>query len=238
MIRKGKSYYPLMLDLTDKRCVIVGGGRVAERKAESLLEAGAAVTVISPAFTPLLEQRYESGRVTLVRERYRQGMAELREALLVFAATDDADVNAAVRLEAEAMGKLVSVADDPAGSGFIVPAVVRRGKLVITVSTEGASPAVSKRVRQELEQTFGAEYEVYLELLQELRSLIQSRVSETAARQEIFRALLDWQLLAWIRTGRFDASSKRELIERIEDDPELDGMKRIELWIRERAEKN
>jgi precorrin-2 dehydrogenase/sirohydrochlorin ferrochelatase len=221
-----------MLDITGKPCVIVGGGTVAERKAESLLEAGAAVTVISPACTEQLQQWVRLGRITLVPQPYQTGMQELREAVLVFAATNQAEINAAVRLEAEGLGKLVTVADDSAGSSFIVPAVVRRGKLVLAVSTAGASPAVAKRVRQELEQAYGQEYEIYLELLQELRTLIQSQLESTAERQEMFRRMLEWELLAWIRSGGFTASAKKELISRIEANPTVDGMKQLDQWIR------
>jgi precorrin-2 dehydrogenase/sirohydrochlorin ferrochelatase len=236
MKRTGRGYYPLMLDLAGKRCVVIGGGRVAERKTESLVEAGATVTVISPDCTSWLERRAEIGEVMLIRDRYRPGMSQLQEALLVFAATDQADVNAAVRLEAEALGKLVTVADDLAGSGFIVPAVVRRGRLVLAVSTEGASPAVAGLVRDELDRMFGAEYETYLELLQELRSLVQASVSETTARQRIYKQMLEWELLSWIRTGRFDASAKQELLIRVEAGSTLDGMKVIEAWVREQAQ--
>ncbi|WP_165972107.1 precorrin-2 dehydrogenase/sirohydrochlorin ferrochelatase family protein [Paenibacillus piri] len=231
---EGKRYYPLMLDMKGKNCVIVGGGTVAQRKAEALLEAGAEVTLISPSFTAQLEQRALSGEMPprLIRERYRPGMPELGEAFLVFAATDVTEINSAVRLEAESLGKLVTVANDAAGSGFIVPAVVRRGKLVIAVSTEGASPGTARKVKRELEQMFGDEYETYLELLQQLRVLVQSIVGDTAERQAIFRAILDLELLAWIRSGRFDEQAGRELALRIAADPTEAGIRQLDEWIR------
>ncbi|NOU96000.1 bifunctional precorrin-2 dehydrogenase/sirohydrochlorin ferrochelatase [Paenibacillus sp. LMG 31456] len=234
--RRNKSYYPLMLDIIGKPCVIIGGGAVAQRKAESLIEAGARITLISPACTEQLEEWARVGHVTILKKQYQAGMPELREALLIFAATNQAEINAAVRLEAESMGKLVTVADDSERSGFIVPAVVRRGKLVISVSTAGASPAVAKRVRHELEKTYGEEYEVYLELLHELRVLIKEKVRDTVDRQVIYKSMLEWELLGWIRSGGFVSSTKRELMEHIAADPTLAGMKQLDKWIREHSQ--
>jgi precorrin-2 dehydrogenase/sirohydrochlorin ferrochelatase len=225
------SYYPLMADLTGKSCVIIGGGQVAERKAESLIDAGARVILVSPVCSPQIERWIQSGTVLVLRDYYRGGMQEIRDALLVFAATDSRAVNEAVCQEAKALGKLVSVADHTMGSSFIVPAVVRRGKLVIAISTGGASPAVAKKIRRELEQAFGQEYEVYLELLQELRLLIQSIVGDTVLRQAIFKSMLSWDLLAWIRSGRMDAAARQELIAHIQSDPSTAGMDLVGSWI-------
>ncbi|ULL17876.1 bifunctional precorrin-2 dehydrogenase/sirohydrochlorin ferrochelatase [Paenibacillus sp. H1-7] len=228
---RSKNYYPLMLDLQDKPCVIIGGGAVAERKAESLIEAGASVTVISPVCTHKLVQWAESGVLEAVYETYRTQMPQVQRAVLVFAATDRPDINEAVRLEAEALGKLVNVADDAERSGFIVPAAVRRGRLLLAVSTAGASPAVARKVKQELEQSFGEEYGEYLELLQELRLIVQRMVSDTKVRQEMFRRMLDWELLPWIRSGELQAAEKDELIRRIELEPTPGTMERIRIWI-------
>lgn len=230
--RKSKNYYPVMLDLQDKPCVIIGGGAVAERKAESLIEAGASVTVISPVCTPRLVEWAEIGMLETVYEAYRTHLAQVQRAVLVFAATDRPEINEAVRLEAEALGKLVNVADDAEHSGFIVPAAVRRGMLLLAVSTAGASPAVARKVKQELEQSFGEEYGEYLELLQELRMLIQHKLSDTKMRQEMFRRMLDWELLPWIRSEGFQAAEKDELVRRIELEPTFETMERIGSWIR------
>jgi precorrin-2 dehydrogenase/sirohydrochlorin ferrochelatase len=224
---KKVTYYPLMVDLKGKRCIIIGGGQVAERKAGSLLEAGAAVTLVSPDCSPQIEQWELSDTVQVLRHSYRSGLKEMRESLLVFAATDNREVNEAVIREAEALGKLVTVADSTSSSGFIVPAVVRRGKLTIAVSTGGASPAVAKKIRQELEQAFGEEYEIYLDLLQELRLLVQTAVEDTVSRQAIFRSMLEWDLIAWIRSGQMDAAAKDKLIAAILADPTDAGMVRI-----------
>jgi len=231
-----KRYYPLMLDVQDKPCLVVGGGPVAERKVQGLLEAEARVTVISPAFTERLVQLEQEGRLTLLREPYRSGLPELAAAVLVFAATDKPQVNAAVRLDAQALGKLVNSADDADGSGFIVPAVVRRGRLLLTVSTSGASPAVARKVKRELETTFGGEYEIYLDLLQELRDWVQLRVPAAGERQEMFRLMLDWPLLEWIRGGAFDKrQAECELLARLASDPSAAGAASAGVWIKEQV---
>ncbi|OXM86877.1 precorrin-2 dehydrogenase/sirohydrochlorin ferrochelatase family protein [Paenibacillus rigui] len=229
-------YYPLLVDLWGKPCVIVGGGTVAERKAQGLLEAGGRITVISPVCSPQLQQWGLDRRLTLKHESYRAGMPELEEALLIFAATDQPQVNEAVRLEAQALGKLVNSTDHAEQSGFIVPAVVRRGKLLLTVSTSGASPAVARKVRQELEQVFGTEYELYLDLLHELRAEVQMKVGETKERQDIFRHMLGWRLLDWIRSGSFDDEARGMLVERVSARPSVTEMDAIGDWINRQLE--
>jgi precorrin-2 dehydrogenase/sirohydrochlorin ferrochelatase len=225
------SHYPLLVNLTGKHCVVIGGGRVAERKVDSLLEAGALVTVISPFCSPQIEGWEQVGMLSVLREYYQSGMREVAEALLVFAATDDPHINESVRWEAESMGKLVTVADNAADSSFIVPAVVRRGKLLIAVSTGGASPAIAQKIKQELEHTYGSEYEIYLELVQELRLLVQSLVNDTAVRQQMFRVMLGWELMALIRSGYVGTTLKQHLFEQTVSDPTAAGMERIGVWI-------
>jgi len=140
-------WYPLFLDLTDQPVVVVGAGRVATRKARSLLAAGARVTVIGPAATAAL--RRLSG-VRWLRRRYRAG--DLRGARLVVAATDDLDVNRRVCAEAKRRRLLVNCAAPPAAGNFIVPSVVRRGAVTIAISTSGTNPAHAKALRRQLEK--------------------------------------------------------------------------------------
>ncbi|MCM3270904.1 precorrin-2 dehydrogenase/sirohydrochlorin ferrochelatase family protein [Paenibacillus elgii] len=228
-----KSYYPAMLDLEGRPCAVIGGGRVAERKARALLEAGAHVTVVSPVFTPQLEAWAASGAVRALRERYAPGLPALAEARLVFAATDDASVNAQVCAEAEALGKFVNAADDGAGGGFLVPAAVRRGRLTLAVSTAGASPGLAAALRRRLEEAFGEEYAPYVELLHELRGIVQQAVPETGQRQELFRGMLEWELLSLLRSGRVDPAELRaELARRVLQDPTTGGIEAIGDWLR------
>ena len=144
--------YPIFLDLDGRRCVVVGGGEVANRKARKLLQARAEVVVVSPEVKPELE----SAAAEVHRRPYREG--DLEGAFLVFAATGRRGVNAAVAREARGRGIPVNVADVPSEGDFALPSVLRRGQLQVAVSTGGASPMLARRIRYELESTFGSEW--------------------------------------------------------------------------------
>ena len=144
--------YPIFLDLDGRRCVVVGGGEVANRKARKLLQARAEVVVVSPEVKPELE----SVAAEVHRRPYREG--DLEGAFLVFAATGRRGVNAAVAREARGRGIPVNVADAPLEGDFALPSVLRRGQLQVAVSTGGASPTLARRIRYELESTFGSEW--------------------------------------------------------------------------------
>jgi siroheme synthase-like protein len=156
---EGTVLYPIFLNLDGKRCVVVGGGAVANRKARKLLQARAEVVAISPEVKPELESV-----ATEVRRRpYREG--DLEGASLVFAATNRREVNAAVTREARGRGIPVNVADEPSEGDFALPSVLRRGQLQLAVSTGGASPTLARRVRYELESAFGSEWAGLVEAL-------------------------------------------------------------------------
>ena len=144
--------YPIFLDLSERRCVVVGGGEVANRKARKLLQARAEVVVISPEVMPELE----SVAAEVHRRTYEEG--DLEGAYLAFAATDAREVNAAVAGEAKERGIPVNVADRPSDGDFALPSVLRRGRLQVAVSTGGASPALAREIRGELEEIFGPEW--------------------------------------------------------------------------------
>ena len=156
---EGTVLYPIFLNLDGKRCVVVGGGAVANRKARKLLQARAEVVAISPEVKPELESV-----ATEVRRRpYREG--DLEGASLVFAATNRREINAAVTREARGRGIPVNVADEPSEGDFALPSVLRRGQLQVAVSTGGASPTLARRVRNELESAFGSEWAGVVEAL-------------------------------------------------------------------------
>lgn len=227
-----KIWYPVLLDLEGKPCLIVGGGRVAERKARTLMEAGASVTLVSPQLTPQLEAWTAEGLIRTRREEYTTGLPVLAEALLVFAATGNAEVNAQICAEAEAHGKLVNSVDDAEAGGFIVPATLRRGRLTLAVSTAGASPALAVKVRRQLEDVFGEEYAPYLELMHELRMTVQANVSDSSKRQELFRAMLAWELLPLFKPGELPNDHFRsELLRRVAEDPTPEGIRSIGDWL-------
>jgi precorrin-2 dehydrogenase / sirohydrochlorin ferrochelatase len=164
--------YPLFAIIEDKPCLVVGGGAVGERKVADLMAAGARVTVVSRTLTPELAALAGRGEITYLPEDFRP--AQVEGMALVMAATDDQKVNAAVSAAAQARAIWVNVADDPEYCTFIVPAQVRRGDLTLAISTGGASPALARQLREELQQHFGPEYGPYLDLLQRVRTRLLS----------------------------------------------------------------
>jgi precorrin-2 dehydrogenase/sirohydrochlorin ferrochelatase len=154
-------FYPAFLDLRERPCLVVGGGTIAERKAVALFDAGADLTVVSPSLTPALETLSHKNKIS-----YRPKSFEERDVngmYLAVAATNDPGVNSAVARACRQRGILVNAASPPEESTFIVPSVVDRGDLLIAVSTSGNSPALSRKVREDLERTYGSEYAVFLE---------------------------------------------------------------------------
>jgi siroheme synthase-like protein len=166
-------YYPLYLEMNRRRCVVVGGGAVAERKVEGLLAAGADVTVISPAASQSLRTLVAAGAVRHVAREYRSG--DLAGFELVFVATDDATVNSAVFRDARTEDVWVNSADDPNHCDFILPAVIRRGDLTVAISSGGNSPALARTIREELESYFTQEYEQLAGLAAEARVELKKR---------------------------------------------------------------
>src|SRR3989304_6085725 len=146
-------YYPILLNIQDKKCLVVGGGNVAWRKVCSLKEAGARVTVVSPEFCP--EMGKETG-IERIQQKYEEGF--LNEVLVVMASTDDEEVNKKVYYDAVKRGILVNVVDRPEFCSFIVPATISRGDLNISISTGGASPALARNIKKHLGKHFGGEY--------------------------------------------------------------------------------
>jgi siroheme synthase-like protein len=165
-------YFPVLLDLTGRRCLMVGGGPVAERRIIGLLDAGARVTVISPQVTPTLAALVAEGRIGLQPRHYLAG--DLAGVDLAFVATAAREVNLAVAREARERGVWVNAADDPAHCTFILPALVRRGDLTVAVATGGTSPALSRAIREELETYLTAEYATLAALAAEARREVRA----------------------------------------------------------------
>jgi len=193
-------YFPIQLDIRDRPCLVVGGGGVGTRKAKSLLACGARVTVVSPAATQELRDAADRGEVML---RLREYAAEdLQGMFLVMGATDDEALNRRVRSDAGRRKILCNIADRPEQCDFILPAVVERGDLVITVSTSGRSPALAKKLRQDLQGQFGNEYAVFLDLMGAIRKRLLAEAHAPEAHKPIFERLVHSDILAWIREGR------------------------------------
>jgi len=202
-------FYPIHLDVTGKKCVIIGGGKVAYRKACGLKESGADVVVVSPEVCS--EMVNEEG-IAFIKKEYEECF--LDGALLVIAATDNEAVNKKVTLDAEKRGIIVNVVDHPEHCSFIVPSTINRGDLCISVSTGGASPAVAKRIREELEGAFGKEYEEYLDLLTKMRSLAMSSIEDSVKRRKVLQRLAEKDIFDAVKDeGIKNAEAKmREII--------------------------
>lgn len=189
-----RSYYPVFLNLTKKKAVVIGGGRVAERKVLSLIGTGARITVISPAITKRIEREKDKGRIRHVSREYRAG--DLKDAFLVIAATDSRAVNEKVSRESPG---LVNVVDTPELCNFIVPSIVNRGPLTIAVSTGGVSPAFSKSIRRELEEMYGYEIAGYLKLLKKIRSEALGSMKDQKKRGMFLKSVASGKMLSMLR---------------------------------------
>lgn len=189
--------YPVNLNIQDRTCVIVGGGEVASRKIGPLLNCRARVVVISPMVTPDIRKRVEANEVTLHQRGFRPG--DLEGAYLVFAATNDREVQQAVVREAKENNIPINSADDPEECTFQVPARVRRGHFLLTVSTGGSSPALAAKLRKELEVEFGIEYEMFVNLLARIREKVVSDGQGSKSHKELFEKLLQLNILKQIQ---------------------------------------
>jgi siroheme synthase-like protein len=180
------SYFPILLEMAGRRCLVIGGGAVAERKIANLLEVGAEVTVISAEVTETIAQWAKKDAIRLNARRYRSG--DLTDYELAFAATDESTVNAQVFQDGRREGVWVNSADDPTNCDFILPSVLRRGDLTVAVSSGGHSPALARTIREELEKYFTQEYEQLARLAAEARNELRKQ-SLTASFETWRRAL-------------------------------------------------
>jgi precorrin-2 dehydrogenase/sirohydrochlorin ferrochelatase len=191
--------YPIFAVIEDKPCLVVGGGAVGERKVLDLLAAGARVTVVSRTLTPELATLAADEKITYLPEDFHE--VQVEGMALVMAATDDPQVNAAVSAAAQARAIWVNVADEPEYCTFIVPAQVRRGALTLAISTGGASPALARQVREELQQHFGPEYGPYLDLLQRLRTRVLAERRAHPDNGPLFHRLVNSPLKEAVAQG-------------------------------------
>lgn len=206
-------FYPMMVDLTGKPVVVVGGGVIALDKVELFLKFGATLTVISPDLHPDLQAHLAPGRIRHVPRAYRTG--DLDGAAVAVGATDDRRVNTQVAADARAIGIPVNVVDTPVECSFIVPSVVVRDDLVIAVSTGGASPALAKRMRRDLEGRYGPAYGEFVALLRETRARLMREGASFPDRQGFFECALAGDTLELVDRGDLAAVKARfdEMVE-------------------------
>ncbi|MHB9028216.1 MAG: precorrin-2 dehydrogenase/sirohydrochlorin ferrochelatase family protein [Candidatus Latescibacterota bacterium] len=193
--------YPVFLRLEDKPCLVAGGGNVAYRKALDLVECGARVTVVAETPSPEVAELAESGRITLVRRRFRP--EDLAGMFLVFAATDDRVVNADIAEQAHGRGILVNAVDDPERCDFISGAVVKQGPLRIAVSTSGCGPLIASRIRGEIEERYSESFGTYVTLAGEIREFIISEERDEERKREALACLADEEMYhVFLRCGK------------------------------------
>ena len=194
--------YPVNLRIAGRLCLVVGGGPVAVRKVESLLVGGGKVLVVSPEAAAPLRRLAEAGTIEWRQRPYRAG--DLDGAFLVIAATNHPEVQRQVARDAAAGRVLLNSTDDPSACDFQVPSQLKRGDLLITVSTGGASPAFSRRIRESLEAQFGWEYGVIVDLLGRLRTLVMGGGGDAANHALVFRDIMELDLVERIRETDWD----------------------------------
>ncbi|NLA74092.1 MAG: bifunctional precorrin-2 dehydrogenase/sirohydrochlorin ferrochelatase [Deltaproteobacteria bacterium] len=200
------AYYPVMVDITGREALVIGGGAVATRKITTLLEYGAVVSIAARELTPELKDLIENDKIRYLGAEY--SLVLLKDKFLVIAATDDPDLNHRISLEAQAKGMLINAVDQPGDCTFIVPSVIRRGDLVISVSTSGKSPALAKKIREQLSPLFGNEYEPFLRMMGRIRADILTSGAGQAEKSSMFHHIVDSEILEAISTENLKRAAK------------------------------
>jgi len=196
-------YYPVFLDIKDKKCVVVGGGEVAARKAERLLDCCAKVFVISPKLSPELSALKEKNLISHIATEYTGDL--IHGVALIIGATDDEKTNAAISLDARKKGIPVNIVDDPQKCDFILPSLVQRGDLAIAIGTGGKSPALARHLREELEAKYGEEYKIFLNILGNLRVKM---VKNEGMGKDWFESMLAAGILDFIKEKNVEKVKK------------------------------
>ena len=201
-------YYPVFLDIRGKKCVIVGGGEVALRKAERLLDCGAKVLVISPKLIPELTALKEKKIISHIASEYSGDLID--KAALIIGATDDDNTNARISRDARDKGIPVNIVDDPQKCDFILPALMQRGDLTMAIGTGGKSPALARHLREELEARYGKEYEILLNILGDLRV---NMAKNEGRGKDWFNSLMAAGILDSIKNK--DTKNVKEIVKKI-----------------------
>lgn len=199
-------YYPVFLSLNGKKAVVVGGGKVAERKTLSLIKAGSAVKVISPKITKTLQRLKENGKIELFKRPYKKG--DIDNAFIVIAATSSSEINSIIASHARS---LLNVVDTPSLCNFIVPSLVRRGNLTIAVSTGGSSPALSKAIRRELEKLYDGKFTRYINFLETVRKKALTEITDPKKRKKLLETLASHNMLETLRKEGFESAQDKVL---------------------------
>jgi siroheme synthase-like protein len=198
-------YYPIFVALKGRPVLVVGGGNVAEGKVQGLLAASADITLVAPELTETLRDMVAMGRIRHTAREYEP--ADLGGYAMCFVATDDGAINAKVATDCRDRGIWVNAADDPENCDFILPAVVRSGKIVVAASTGGASPAIARRLREELTAFLDEDYAPLIELVAEVRAEV--RAASLTIDAETWQSAIDATLRTLVAQGRIDEARDR-----------------------------
>ena len=193
-------YYPVHLDIQNRKVLVVGGGSVGSRKVKTLLDCGARVTVVSPEVSRQLRELAASGDIILAERSYQS--EDLTGVFVVIGATDDETLNQQISSDADRLNTLCNIADRPEVCNFILPSIVQRDDLVITISTSAQSPALAKKLRKALENQFGEEYGTLLQLMGAIRKKLLQQAHKPEAHKPLFEQLINSDLIVMIQAGK------------------------------------
>ena len=211
------AYYPVYLNLQGRRCVIIGGGGVAEGKIARLLESGAEIRVISPDATPGIQRMADAGAIQWEPRPYRPG--DLAGAFIAIAATNLREVNRRIFDEAEARGVMLNAVDDPPNCSFIAPSIVQRGPVTVAISTGGASPALARKLRESLQESGDLAWADLANVMSAARARLRQKGMLTAIDPERWQACITPQLLAMAQNGQESEAVETLLTGLLRDSP-------------------
>lgn len=188
-----KPLYPIFIDLAGKQVIVIGGGKIATHKVQSLLTSQAAIVVIAPQVTAELQQLASQNKITIIQRCYEPG--DLDSAHLVICACGQAQVNQQVRNEADSMRIFCNVVDEPEHCTYYTPAVAQQGPLMIAISTSGVCPSLAKTIKQQLQEQYNPNYKILLQCLEQLREHVKTKYPESPdKRKTIIEAFLEQAL--------------------------------------------
>ncbi|MBF0386381.1 MAG: bifunctional precorrin-2 dehydrogenase/sirohydrochlorin ferrochelatase [Candidatus Omnitrophica bacterium] len=197
---KNKNYYPVNLDLQGRQCLVVGGGDIAGHKVRALLECGALVTVISPIIKAGLQSLVRSKKICYIKDQYQKQY--LKGVFLVIAATNVPSVNSMIAKQAAARNLLVNVVDVPDLCNFIVPAVIRRGPLVLGISTSGHSPLFAQTMKVKCEKCATPALGSFIKMMGDSRKEVQACCDTTSRRKDVYMEMINSPMLSLLEQGK------------------------------------
>lgn len=200
-------YYPINITLENKKCVVLGAGIVALRKIKRLLECDSRVSVVAEGITPQLKELLKKKKI--IFKNKKASLNDLKGAYLVVAATNDRRLNASVSAYCLKKNILVNVVDSPGECSFILPAVLRRGNLAISVSTDGLSPALARKIRRQLQKKFGFEYAKLLQLLKKIRPQALKKIKNLRQRNIFFQKIFRPEILVFLKKNKLVQARKK-----------------------------